>query len=38
MSKTTYHFKIKKDHASAIIEELKQAGAIEIVEDPVPAR
>lgn len=36
MSETTYHIRIKKDYASAIIEDLKQADAIEIVEDSVP--
>lgn len=36
MSETIYHIRIKKDYASAIIEDLKQVDAIEIVEDPVP--
>lgn len=36
MSETTYTIKIKKDYASAIIEDLKQVDAIEIVEEPVP--
>jgi hypothetical protein len=36
MGETTYTIKIKKDYASAIIEDLKQADAIEIIEDPVP--
>ncbi len=36
MSETTYTIKIKKEYASAIIEDLKQVDAIEIVEEPVP--
>ena len=36
MSDTTYTIKIKKDYASAIIEDLKQVDAIEIIEEPVP--
>jgi hypothetical protein len=35
MSETTYHIRIKKDYASAIIEGLKQVDAIEIVEVPI---
>ena len=37
MSDTTYHVKIKKEYASAILEDLQQAKAIEIIEDAVPA-
>lgn len=33
MSDTTYHIKIKKEYASAILEDLQQVEAIEIVED-----
>ena len=36
MSDTTYTIKIKKEYASAIIEDLKQVDAIEILEEPVP--
>ena len=36
MSETTYHIKIKKEYASARIEDLKQVDAIEIIEDPIP--
>jgi len=36
MSESIYHIKIKKEYASAIIEDLKQADAIEIVEEPIP--
>lgn len=36
MSETTYTIKIKKEYASAIIEDLKQVDAIEIMEEPVP--
>jgi predicted transcriptional regulator len=36
MSDTTYTIKIKKEYASAIIEDLKQVDAIEIMEEPVP--
>ena len=35
MSDTIYTIKIKKEYASAIIEDLKQVDAIEIVEEPV---
>ncbi len=35
MSDTIYTIKIKKEYASAIIEDLKQVDAIEIVEAPV---
>jgi hypothetical protein len=33
---TTYHIKIKKEYAAAIIEDLKQVDAIEIMEEPIP--
>jgi hypothetical protein len=36
MGDTTYTIRIKKEYASAIIEDLKQVDAIEIVEQPVP--
>lgn len=36
MSETTYTIKIKKEYASAILEDLKQVDAIEIMEEPVP--
>ena len=36
MSDTTYTIRIKKEYASAIIEDLRQVDAIEIVEEPVP--
>jgi len=36
MSDATYTIKIKKEYASAIIEDLKQIDAIEIMEEPVP--
>src|ERR687886_202479 len=36
MSNTTYTIKIKKEYASAILEDLQQVNAIEIVEEPVP--
>ena len=36
MGDTTYPIKIKKEYASAIIEDLKQIDAIEIMEEPVP--
>ncbi|TKK65723.1 hypothetical protein FC093_19510 [Ilyomonas limi] len=35
MSDTIYTIKIKKEYASAIIEDLKQVDAIEIVENPI---
>ena len=35
MSEATYTIKIKKEYASAIIEDLKQVDAIEIIEEPV---
>jgi hypothetical protein len=36
MSESIYHIKIKKEYASAIIEDLKQVDAIEIIEEPIP--
>jgi len=36
MYETTYTIKIKKEYASAVLEDLKQADAIEILEEPVP--
>ncbi|MBC7487669.1 MAG: hypothetical protein H7282_13030 [Cytophagaceae bacterium] len=32
----TYTIKIKKEYASAILEDLKQVDAIEIMEEPIP--
>ena len=36
MSDTTYTIKIKKEYAFAILEDLKQVDAIEILEEPIP--
>ena len=36
MTNQFYHIKIKKEYASALIEDLRQVDAIEIIEDPVP--
>ena len=36
MGDVTYHIKIKKEYASAIIEDLQLIDAIEIVEDDIP--
>lgn len=36
MADHSYHIKIKKEYASAILKELQQAEAIEIIEDVVP--
>ena len=36
MRETTYTIKIKKEYASAILEDLKQVDAIEILEAPIP--
>lgn len=36
MGDPIYHIKIKKEYASAIIEDLKQVDAIEIIEEPIP--
>jgi hypothetical protein len=35
MSNSIYHIKIKKEYASAILEDLKQVDAIEIIEEPI---
>lgn len=35
---TTYIIKIKKEYATTIIEDLKQADAIKIMEEPVAER
>ncbi len=37
MEDPVYHIKIKKEYASAIIEDLKQVDAIEIIEETIPA-
>jgi hypothetical protein len=36
MENSSYHIKIKKEYASALIEDLLQVDAIEIVEDQIP--
>ena len=36
MAGSIYHIKIKKQYASAIIEDLQQVDAIEIVEESIP--
>lgn len=36
MENEMYYIRIKKEYASAIIEDLQQADAIEILENPVP--
>lgn len=36
MENSSYHIKIKKEYASALIEDLLQVDAIEIIEDQVP--
>ena len=36
MRDMTYTIKIKKEYASAILEDLKQVDAIEIMEEPIP--
>src|SRR5699024_1228230 len=36
MADSIYHIKIKKEYASAIIEDLQQVDAIEIVEESIP--
>ena len=36
MSDMTYTIKIRKEYASAILEDLKQVDAIEIMEEPIP--
>ena len=36
MENLSYHIRIKKEYASAIIEDLQQVDAIEIIEDQIP--
>lgn len=36
MENSIYHIKIKKDYASALIEDLLQVDAIEIIEGQIP--
>jgi MOSC domain-containing protein YiiM len=36
MENQVYRIKIKKEYASALIEDLRQADAIEILEEPTP--
>lgn len=36
MHENTYYIKIKKEYASAILNDLRQVEAIEIVQEPVP--
>lgn len=36
MSDPIYHIRIKKEYASAVIEDLKQVDAIEIIEGTIP--
>ena len=36
MENQVYHIIIKKEYASAIIEDLQQADAIEIIHEPIP--
>ena len=36
MENSIYHIRIKKDYASALIEDLLQVDAIEIIEDKIP--
>ena len=36
MYNNIYHIEIKKEYAAAIIEDLKQMDAIEILETPIP--
>ncbi|MEO6454944.1 MAG: addiction module protein [Ginsengibacter sp.] len=36
MDETTYTIKIKNEYASAILEDLKQVDAIEIMKEPIP--
>ncbi len=37
MKTSSYHIRIKKEYASAIIEDLQLVDAIEILEDTLPA-
>jgi L-alanine-DL-glutamate epimerase-like enolase superfamily enzyme len=36
MENPVYHIRIKKEYASALIEDLQQVDAIEILEEPIP--
>jgi predicted transcriptional regulator len=36
MESAMYHIRIKKEYASAILEDLQQVEAIEIMEEPIP--
>lgn len=36
MDSAMYHIRIKKEYASAILEDLQQVEAIEIMEEPIP--
>lgn len=36
MENQIYHIKIKKEYASALIEDLQQVDTIEIIKDPIP--
>ena len=36
MENQVYYIKIKKEYASALIEDLQQVDAIEIIEEPIP--
>ena len=36
MADQIYHIKIKKDYASALLEDLRQVDAIEIIAEPIP--
>jgi hypothetical protein len=36
MENQIYHIKIKKEYASALIEDLRRVDAIEIIEEPIP--
>lgn len=36
MGDQVYYIKIKKEYASALIEDLQQVNAIEIIEEPIP--
>lgn len=36
MENLSYHIRIKKEYASALIEDLQQVNAIEIIEDEIP--
>ncbi len=36
MEDQVYHIKIKKEYASALLEDLRQVDAIEIIAEPIP--